>query len=127
MVKMELDEDNEKPVPPSIQVVLPGDPVRQVAPDATIKLGPGVMQLPLASTSGHAAQQESKKLPTVDLIATRSGILGNQISSSGKKDAKTSSELCWVEGQSKRVSRTHAPYTTDTYVSQSYLTNTMAY
>lgn len=99
MVKMETDP--EPSTSSAIQVVLPGDSVKQVSPDAAIKLGPGVMQLP---TSAIKDEDSKRGNHLVHISATRSGILGVQKQNTGKKAGKESAEMCWVEARSKRVS-----------------------
>lgn len=98
MVKMETDDSPSEAS--SIQVVLPGDSVKQVPVDAAIKLGPGVMQLSSTTTTPTTGSNNS-----VHISATRAGILGVQKASSGKKGAKSGAEMCWVEARSKRVGR----------------------
>ena len=99
MVKMEIE--SEASTSPAIQVVLPGDSVKQVSPDASIKLGPGVMQLPVTAVAGDDKSRSRENL--VHITATRSGILGTQKANTGKKGQKAAAELCWVEARSKRV------------------------
>ena len=98
MVKMEIE--SEASTSPAIQVVLPGDSVKQVSPDASIKLGPGVMQLPVTAA---ADDKHKSRENLVHITATRSGILGTQKANTGKKGQKAAAELCWVEARSKRV------------------------
>lgn len=98
MVKMETEP--EPSTSAAVQVVLPGDSVKQVSPDASIKLGPGVMQLPVKATGDDKSKSRDS---LVHITATRSGILGIQKASNGKKGQKSAAELCWVEARSKRV------------------------
>lgn len=104
MVKMETDVDPSEG--PSVRVVLPGDSVKQVSADAAIKLGPGVMQLPIQSRTTNddsSMKEDASNSKLVSISASRAGILGVQKATAGKKGAKNASEMCWVEARSKRV------------------------
>lgn len=99
---MEVDNEASTSASASIQVVLPGDSVKQVSPDASIKLGPGVMQMALTGADGES-QKGKIRDNLVHITSTRAGILGSQKASTGKKGQKSAAELCWVEARSKRV------------------------
>jgi len=93
-----------------MQVVLPGEALHSFPKEATVKLGPGVVQTPTSLTSGSSSSrtpQLEQQNSTVDLGSTRSGILGHQSSRGGTASSTASNapavvETCWVEAHSKR-------------------------
>lgn len=85
-----------------IKVVLPGDIVRSGVAKSSVKLGPGVAQLPELINEGAAQKTQPPSTVSVELAATRSGILGRQLLP-GKAGSSEANENCWVEAHGKRV------------------------